>query len=222
MSDSESNLPGQDTGRCPAEVRAAIRVQASHGLDRAGTTGTHGTKPANPRWRKGRQEGGSAETTNREEPSARVPARDKQAEEDLWQRYKAERGVWTEPMLAALERGLEGNKWFSLIDKVSKERTLQLAWEKVLSNAGACGVDGITVDRFAKDSQNRLLVVNEHIKADTYQLGATTRKRVPPGLDRQTWQRGKATVGSSHRQSTLLILPADLRDRLESPIPSIL
>ena len=45
---------------------------------------------------------------NREEPSAPVPARDKQAEEDLWQRHKAERGVWSEPMLAALERGLKG------------------------------------------------------------------------------------------------------------------
>ena len=45
---------------------------------------------------------------NREEPSAPVPERDKQAEEDLWQRHKAERGVWTEPMLVALERGLKG------------------------------------------------------------------------------------------------------------------
>ena len=69
-----------------------------------------------------------------EEPSARVPARDKQAEEDLWQRHKAERGVWTEPMLAALERGLKGKKWFSPFDKVSTERTLQLAWGQVLEN----------------------------------------------------------------------------------------
>ena len=55
---------------------------------------------------------------NREETSAPVPTGDKQAEEDLWQRHKAERGVWPEPMLMALERGMEGNKWFSLIDKV--------------------------------------------------------------------------------------------------------
>ena len=163
------DLPGQDAAGCPAEVRAAIRVQASHGKSCAGKTGDHGAKPANPQWSKGRQGGGSAETTNREEPSASVPARDKQAEEDLWQRHKAERGVWTEPMLTALERGLEGNKWFSLIDKVSTERTLQLAWEKVLSNAGACGVDGITVDRFAKDSQNRLFTVREQLMRNGYQ-----------------------------------------------------
>jgi RNA-directed DNA polymerase len=104
-----------------------------------------------------------------EEPSAEVPARDKQAGEDLWQRHKAERGVWSEPMLAALERGLKGNKWFSLIDKVASERTLGLAWEKVRSNAGACGVDGITVGKFAKDSQSRLLAVNEQLKRNSYQ-----------------------------------------------------
>lgn len=106
---------------------------------------------------------------NREEPSATVPARDKQAEEDLWQRHGAERGVWTEPMLAALDRGLKGNKWFSLIDKVSTDRTLEQAWEKVRVNAGACGVDGITVDRFAKDSQSRLLAVKEQLKRNVYQ-----------------------------------------------------
>ena len=106
---------------------------------------------------------------NREEPSVSVPARDIQAEEDLWQRHKAERGVWTEPMLAALARGLEGNKWFSLIDKVWSERTLELAWEKVKFNAGACGVDGITIDRFGKDSQSRLLAVKEQLKRNTYQ-----------------------------------------------------
>jgi RNA-directed DNA polymerase len=104
-----------------------------------------------------------------EEPSVSVPARDKQAEEDLWQRHKAERGVWSEPMLVALERGLKGNKWFSLIDKVWSARTLELAWEKVCANAGACGVDGITISRFAKDSQSRLLAVNEQLKRGTYQ-----------------------------------------------------
>jgi len=129
----------------------------------------------------------------REEPSVSVPERDKQAEEDLWQRHKAERGVWTEPMLAALERGLKGNKWFSLIDKVWSGKTLELAWEKVKSNAGACGVDGITVDRFAKDSQNRLLVVNEQLKRGIYQLGAGQT-----GVDRQTGQCGQTAIGNTH------------------------
>lgn len=167
------DLLGQDAERHPAEVRAAIVAQASHGKSNAGKSGTMETKPGNDRWSEGRQEGGKAETMKREEPSARVPARDKQAEEDLWQRHKAERGVWTEPMLTAPERGLEGDKWFSLIDKVSTERTLQLAWEKVRRNAGACGVDGITIGRFEQNSQSRLLAVKEHINKGAYQLGVS-------------------------------------------------
>jgi hypothetical protein len=40
--------------------------------------------------------------------------------------------------------------------------------EKVKSNAGACGVDGITIERFAKDSQSLLLAANEQLKQGFY------------------------------------------------------
>jgi hypothetical protein len=71
---------------------------------------------------------------------------DKQGSEvDLWQRYGAERGVWSPKMLAALDQGVKGNKWFSLIDKVYHERTLGRAWEKVRVADGAAGCDGITI-----------------------------------------------------------------------------
>jgi len=126
----------------------------------------------------------------------------KQGEEDLWQRHKAERGVWSEKMLVALEKGVKGNVWFSLIDKVNSDWTLELAWEpsgarqtadrlpegrarasqKVKSNAGACGVDGITTGHFSKDSQNRLLAVKEHIKEGTWQPKPVKRVMIPkPG-----------------------------------------
>jgi RNA-directed DNA polymerase len=120
---------------------------------------------------------------NREEQTpAQVPERNKQVGEDLWQRYGAERGVWTEAMLKALEKGVKGNRWFSLIDKVASERTLGIAWEKVKSNAGACGVDGMTVGAFSKDSQSRLLAVKEHLKNGTYQPKAIRRVMIPkPG-----------------------------------------
>jgi RNA-directed DNA polymerase len=85
-------------------------------------------------------------------------------------------------MLMALQRGLEGNKWFSLIDKVWSERTLGLAWEKVKSNAGACGVDGITIGRFAKDSQTGLLALREQLKRGTCQPRPVKRVWIPkPG-----------------------------------------
>jgi len=82
-------------------------------------------------------------------------------------------------MLMALERGVKGNVWFSLIDKVYATKTLELAWAKVQSNAGACGVDCITVNHFAKDSHNRLLFVNKHRREGTYQPQPVKRVMIP-------------------------------------------
>jgi len=85
-------------------------------------------------------------------------------------------------MLAALHQGVKGNKWFSLIDKVERTEVLELAWAKVLSNAGACGVDGITVGHFEKDSQKRLLAVKEHLEEGTCQPQSIKRVWIPkPG-----------------------------------------
>lgn len=78
-------------------------------------------------------------------------------------------------MLEALERGVKGGKWFSLIDKIGREQTLAMAWEKVKSNAGAGGVDGMTVERFDRDSHQRLLAVQEQILSDSYRPQAIKR-----------------------------------------------
>ena len=41
------------------------------------------------------------------------------------QRWKwAEGSIWTDNVLAALENGVKGGKWFSLIDKVFSQKTL--------------------------------------------------------------------------------------------------
>ena len=36
--------------------------------------------------------------------------------------------IWSEAMLAALQRGVQGGKWYSLIDKVYRIETLELGW----------------------------------------------------------------------------------------------
>jgi RNA-directed DNA polymerase len=139
-------------------------------------------KPGNAGGVKGGRKVNEPSARSSEEEAPVVPARDKQGAEDLWEHYKAERGVWSEAMLKALERGVKGNKWFSLIDKVCADRTLGLAWEKVRANAGACGVDGITVERFAKDGLERLLVVKERLKNRSYSPKPVKRVWIPkPG-----------------------------------------
>jgi len=97
-----------------------------------------------------------------------VPAKAPQGGEVRARWAWAEDCVWTERMLEALETGIKGGRWFRLIDKVMAERTLQRAWEGVASNGGSAGVDGITVQRFDKDCQSRLLAVKEHLQARTY------------------------------------------------------
>ena len=161
-----------NTGCLSAQERreTAGRSQSPHSSDEAG----------NDRGAKGDRKVEPSSEGQREATSPPVPSStDTQGEEALWQRHKAERGVWSEKMLLALDKGVKGNVWFSLIDKVYAPRTLGLAWDKVASNAGACGVDGITVKHFAKDSQNRLLAVSEHLREGTYQPKPVKRVYIP-------------------------------------------
>jgi len=66
----------------------------------------------------------------------------KQGREVAQQWEWTEASVWTERMLAALEKGVKGGKWFSLMDKVWKTENLQSAMQQVVRNQGAAGVDG--------------------------------------------------------------------------------
>lgn len=111
-----------------------------------------------------------------------VPAKATQGGEPGARKVPAEPAVWTERMLTALVTGLKGNRWFSLIDKVYRAETLGLAWEKVRSNAGGSGVDGITVKRFEKDCPRGLLVLKEQLQEATYQPKPVKRVWIPkPG-----------------------------------------
>jgi RNA-directed DNA polymerase len=132
-----------------------------------------------------------------------VPIEDKQGREDLWQRHGAERKVWSEKMLVALQKGVKGNKWFSLIDKVRRLDVLELAWEKVRANAGASGVDGITIEYFAKESQNRLLAVKEQLERGDYRPQAIKRVWIPKPGSAEKRPIGISTVGDRVVQNAL-------------------
>jgi RNA-directed DNA polymerase len=113
-----------------------------------------------------------------------VPARDKQGGDGVGRPAGAEPGVWTERMLTALARGVKGNQWFSLIDKVSADRTLELAWAKVRANAGGSGVDRIPIERFAKDCPRGLLDLKEQLRTASYQPLPVKRVWIPkPGTN---------------------------------------
>lgn len=89
--------------------------------------------------------------------------------------------VWTERMLAALESGVKGNKWFSLIDKVYRPATLAAAWQRVAANKGAAGVDGQSVQHYAARAEQYLGELEQAIKSGTYQPLAVRRVDIPKG-----------------------------------------
>jgi RNA-directed DNA polymerase len=90
-----------------------------------------------------------------------------------------EASVWTERMLATLERGIKGGKWFSLIDKVWKRENLQSATEQVLRNKGGAGVDGQSCEQYRRKAPERLERLQAQIKNGSYTPPPVKRVWIP-------------------------------------------
>jgi RNA-directed DNA polymerase len=84
-------------------------------------------------------------------------------------------------MLAALENGVQGGKWFSLIDKVYRAETLRAAWQRVKANGGAAGVDRQSVERFAARAEMYLEELSTALKKGTYRPQPVRRVEIPKG-----------------------------------------
>ena len=93
----------------------------------------------------------------------------------------AEASIWTDTMLTALDNGVKGGKWFSLIDKVYRGETLRAAWLKVRANKGAAGVDNITIKKFEAKQDKYLKELELELKTGTYQPMAVKRVYIPKG-----------------------------------------
>lgn len=82
-------------------------------------------------------------------------------------------------MLAALDNGVKGNKWFSLIDKVYRPQTLAAAWQQVTVNKGAAGIDGQSSERFAADAERYPGELAQELKEGRYQAAPVRRVEIP-------------------------------------------
>jgi len=92
-----------------------------------------------------------------------------------------EASVWNERMLAALENGVKGGRWFSLIDKVYRPQTLRAAWRKVAKNAGAAGVDRQSVAQFRAGAELYLVELEQALKRGSYKPLAVRRVEISKG-----------------------------------------
>ena len=104
----------------------------------------------------------------KEDKPASVSEGTKQAGEirDRWSWVEPD--VWTERMLTALEEGVKGGKWFSLIDKVYSMKVLRLAFTKVKAREGAAGADHQTIQMFEKGLEGNLVCLTKALEKGAY------------------------------------------------------
>jgi RNA-directed DNA polymerase len=111
--------------------------------------------------------------------------------------------VWTERMLTALESGVKGGKWFSLIDKVHPVRTLNAAFYQVADNKGAAGVDHVTVDGFKLRLDENLKKLSEDLRNGEYHPQQIRRHYIPKPGTKEKRPLGIPTVRDRVVQTAL-------------------
>jgi RNA-directed DNA polymerase len=104
-----------------------------------------------------------------------VPARATRGGEVRARWAWTEPSVWTERMLTALEEGVKGGRWYSLMDKVYHLPNLGSAFAKVKTNKGAAGVDHQTIEMFERHLEANLGKLAEELRTAKYRPRAVRR-----------------------------------------------
>ncbi len=152
--------------------------------------------------REGRKVEGVRDTATQTQPAI-VPVAT-QAGETQARWAWVEAAVWTERMLAALEHGVKGGKWFSLIDKVYAPDNLRAAFRRVKANDGAAGEDRQTVAMFEQHLDENLARLGHELKRGTYRPRPVRRKWIDkPGTQGEKRPLGIPTVRDRVVQAAL-------------------
>src|SRR5215475_9019943 len=70
-------------------------------------------------------------------------------------------------------------KVHSLVDKVYKQKNLEIAWERVQANRGSGGVDGQSLEEFAAQLSQQLDRLQGELREDTYQPQPVRQVQIP-------------------------------------------
>jgi RNA-directed DNA polymerase len=165
------------------------------------------------------QEGGDVVTTPDGNTPAGVPKAANRAGEDERTAGLARDWSWTEPtvwtrrMLAALETGVKGGKWYSLIDKVHALATLRAAFAQVWANAGAAGVDHVTVEHYARNLDANLERLSEELRTGTYRPQHIRRHYIPKPGSQEKRPLGIPTVRDRVVQTALRMVLEPIFER---------
>lgn len=97
-------------------------------------------------------------------------------------------------MLTALENGVGGGRWFSLIDKVASLENLFAAYVRVAERDGAAGVDHQTVEAFGERLPERLDHLVQALRGGRYRPQEVRRVWIPKPGSREKRPLGIPTV----------------------------
>jgi len=106
-------------------------------------------------------------------------------------------------MLTALEQGVKGGVWFSLMDKVYAPRNLARAFERVKRNKGSAGVDHETVERFEQKRDEHLARLHDRLRTGSYVPHDVKRTWIPKPGSAEKRPLGIPTVRDRVAQTAL-------------------
>ena len=66
-----------------------------------------------------------------------------------------------------------------IIERVYEPRRLRWAWQQIRRNAGAAGIDGMTVEAFERKEEALLKSIHEKLKSGTYRFRPARRVLIP-------------------------------------------
>jgi RNA-directed DNA polymerase len=114
-----------------------------------------------------------------------------------------EGSVWTPRMVAALENGVKGGKWFSLIDKVYAPGNLRSAFAEVKANRGAAGVDRQSIEGYERRLEDNLAHLARQLREGSYRPQALRRVWIPKPGSKERRPLGIPTVRDRVAQAAL-------------------
>ena len=106
----------------------------------------------------------------------------------------AEPSVWTDRMLEALETGVKGGRWFSLVDKVWREDNLRAAYKRVAANKGSAGVDHVGVAAYGRRLEMELAKLGAELQDESYRPQELKRVYIKKPGSAETRPLGIPTV----------------------------
>ena len=141
--------------------------------------------------------------TKEQRPSA-VPETAQQGGEIRARWAWVEPEVWSERMLATLETGIEGGKWFRLIDKVWSPKNLARSLQKVVAKGGSAGIDNQSASRVGAHSEQTIQKLEQELRTGRYRPQAVKRVWIPKPGSQEKRPLGVPTVRDRIVQGAVL------------------